>query len=139
MQRLADEAVPADRPATWTHALMDLGATICRPGEPRCDACPARRWCQFASLERAVAAGTRLTAPSRRVEPAPFRATNRWLRGRILDRLRSAADGEWVALDGPIGEHPHERVRAAARALAADGVIELEQRDEPWQARLPLA
>lgn len=91
-------------------------------------------------MERASAAGTRVpTAPNRRVRSAPFRATNRWLRGRILDRLRAAADGDWVALDGPIGDHTHERVRAAARALAADGVIELEQRDESWQARLPLA
>jgi A/G-specific adenine glycosylase len=140
IQRLADEAVPADRPAAWAHALMDLGATVCRPREPRCDACPARPWCPFASAERAVAAGTGVpTAPDRRLRPAPFRTTNRWLRGRILDRLRAAADGEWISLDGPIGDHPHERVHAAARALAADGVIELEHRDKAWQARLPLA
>jgi A/G-specific DNA glycosylase len=31
LQVVADGAVPPDRPADWTHALMDFGATVCRP------------------------------------------------------------------------------------------------------------
>ena len=42
VQALADAAVPAADPATWTHALMDLGATVCRSWVPRCDECPVR-------------------------------------------------------------------------------------------------
>ncbi len=76
-------------------------------------------------------------------EPAaPFASTNRWLRGRILDRLRAAPDGEWIALDAAIGTHDPARVRAAADAMAADGVLELRgdpDHDGRLHARLPLA
>jgi hypothetical protein len=72
---------------------------------------------------------------------ARFADTDRWLRGRILDRLRLAPDGAWVALDAPIGTHSRERVRVVSQAMARDGVIELDRtaggRDP--RARLPLA
>ena len=32
--------------ANVNQALMDLGATICTPKAPRCDACPLTRWCR---------------------------------------------------------------------------------------------
>ena len=38
---LARAAVPPGRSADWHQALMDLGATICRP-RPLCDRCPVR-------------------------------------------------------------------------------------------------
>jgi A/G-specific adenine glycosylase len=135
VQQVADRSVPADRPGEWTHAVMDIGATLCRPRAPRCESCPARPWCRFAAVGRA----TRRPA---RVPAAPFTSTNRWLRGRILDRLREAPNGEWVALDAAIGTHDESRVRAAAIAMAADGVVELGPPDEagaPTRARLPLA
>ena len=77
-----------------------------------------------------------------REKAAPFTSTNRWLRGRILDRLRSVPNGEWVALDADIGTHDRARVRAAAVAMAADGVLELGPVDgsrATLTARLPLA
>lgn len=37
--------VPADRPAEFAEALMDLGATICTPKSPNCLLCPVRAWC----------------------------------------------------------------------------------------------
>ena len=141
LQRVADEAVPADRPAEWTHALMDVGATLCRPRAPRCAACPARPWCQLASRATPENAGPR-TRPRRPTPTPTFTSTNRWLRGRILDRLRAAPDGEWVTLDAAIGTHDPGRVRAAADAMAADGVLELRSAgdsDAPLRARLPLS
>ena len=45
LRRLAGELVTADRPGDWAQALMDLGATICRPGAPLCDVCPIARFC----------------------------------------------------------------------------------------------
>ena len=143
LQRVADDAVPPDRPGEWTHALMDVGATLCRPRAPRCQECPARPWCQLASRATPEKAAPR-TRPRR---PSPtFTSTNRWLRGRILDRLRAAPDGEWVPLDAAIGTHDHAKVRAAADAMAADGVLELRPAADPGagppptlRARLPLA
>jgi len=42
--------MPTDRPGDFAQAMMDHGATICRPRKPRCDACPLAPDCSaFAS------------------------------------------------------------------------------------------
>jgi A/G-specific adenine glycosylase len=149
LQRLADAAVPSDRPGAWTHALMDLGATLCRPREPYCDACPARALCRYAQAPAVVArtaedgvgkARRAGTGPAMAREiPAPFRSTSRWLRGRILDRLRELADDEWLILGDAIGGHGLGAVTAAGHALARDGLLELDAAALPvLRARLPL-
>ncbi len=48
---LAEQAFAIDGPARadpsrYNQALMELGATLCRVGAPRCDACPVARWCE---------------------------------------------------------------------------------------------
>jgi len=45
LRQLAGSLVAADRPGDWPQALMDLGATVCRPGKPQCEACPLTTWC----------------------------------------------------------------------------------------------
>ena len=142
LQRLADEAVSRDRPGEWTHAVMDIGATLCRRRAPRCETCPARPWCRFASRDAAEPTAEPVRRRGTRTPAAPFTTTNRWLRGRILDRLRAAPDGVWVALDASMGTHGPDRVHAAARAMAVDGVVELRPKQgagATLRARLPLA
>ena len=41
----AARLVTNDRPGDWAQALMDLGATICRPRQPLCDRCPVAEAC----------------------------------------------------------------------------------------------
>lgn len=41
----AARLVPDDRPGRFNEALMELGATVCTPRDPRCDACPLARFC----------------------------------------------------------------------------------------------
>lgn len=136
IQRAADAGARAIDPATWTHAVMDLGATICRPRDPGCDSCPVRAKCGYA-LGGARGSPATATAKTRSTR---FPATNRWLRGRILDRLREAPDDRWVTLDGPIGIHPLERVQAATEALASEGMVEIGPRSAgAIHARLALA
>jgi A/G-specific adenine glycosylase len=137
MQTLADAAVPPDRAGDWTHAVMDVGATLCRPRTPRCGACPAATACRYAGES---GAGEATAAPRLRAtgDGAPFTATNRWLRGRILDRLREVPDAAWTTVAGPIGSHDDRAVRSALRALAHDGVIELDVAVDRHRARLPL-
>jgi A/G-specific adenine glycosylase len=125
MQKIADRAVPPQRAADWTHALMDVGALLCRPREPRCSDCPASPWCRFAAGERpGVESVDEHVRPHQRQPPFP--STTRWLRGRILDRLRSAPGDRWVTIDAPIGAHDEARIRNAAAAMAADGLIEFD-------------
>jgi A/G-specific adenine glycosylase len=45
LKRRAGELVRADRPGDWAQALMDLGATVCRPKAPLCDRCPISAHC----------------------------------------------------------------------------------------------
>ncbi|MFN3930309.1 MAG: A/G-specific adenine glycosylase [Brevundimonas sp.] len=45
LRRLAATLVADDRPGDWAQALMDLGATVCRPGRPQCERCPLTAWC----------------------------------------------------------------------------------------------
>jgi A/G-specific adenine glycosylase len=33
------------RPGDFNQAMMELGATVCLPAEPRCEQCPVRNWC----------------------------------------------------------------------------------------------
>ncbi len=68
-------------PGSWNQALMELGATVCLPRDPRCGECPLARQCQ------ARRAGTQHELPSKRVKPAPVRLTRTLLvirRGRRI-------------------------------------------------------
>jgi A/G-specific adenine glycosylase len=40
IERLVLALMPADRPGDFVQAMMDLGATLCRPRKPRCGECP---------------------------------------------------------------------------------------------------
>jgi len=131
MQALADASVPRERAGAWTHALMDVGQRVCKPARPNCADCPAIAWCRYAAGERpgAVAA-----ARTRRSEPA-FESTNRWLRGRIVDRAREASG--WIPFGEPIGDHGEGAVRTAVLALARDGLLEVRETPTTLEARLP--
>jgi A/G-specific adenine glycosylase len=52
MRTLVHAMTPAHRPGDFAQAMMDLGATICTPRNPRCGTCPLRQDCAaFASGE----------------------------------------------------------------------------------------
>lgn len=61
--------VDPQRPGDFNEALMELGATICRPRDPQCEVCPLRPWC------RSLAAGTTADRPRPRKRPAPRTVT----------------------------------------------------------------
>ncbi len=45
LKALAGALVRDERPGDWAQALMDLGATVCRPKAPLCDRCPVAEFC----------------------------------------------------------------------------------------------
>jgi A/G-specific adenine glycosylase len=45
LKRLAAALVRDQRPGDWAQALMDLGATVCKPKAPLCDRCPVAEFC----------------------------------------------------------------------------------------------
>jgi A/G-specific adenine glycosylase len=60
VERLVLAMMPEDRPGDFVQAMMDLGATVCRPKNPRCGECPLRAHCA------AYASGTPEAFPERR-------------------------------------------------------------------------
>jgi A/G-specific adenine glycosylase len=59
----AEQAVPRRSAGAFNQALMDLGAMICTPVEPRCAECPVRTCC------RAFQQGVQQTVPRPKVRP----------------------------------------------------------------------
>lgn len=66
---LADACTPREHAATYTQAIMDLGATLCTRTKPRCDDCPMSADCR-ARIESRQA---ELPAPRRRRAERPRR------------------------------------------------------------------
>ena len=60
------------RPGDFNQAMMELGATACVPREPRCAACPLRKWCvtrqsNVAALLKSKSGSKPLSKPGRTV------------------------------------------------------------------------
>jgi A/G-specific adenine glycosylase len=126
LQSSADDLVFSDDPAVWTHASMDLGATVCRARRPRCHECPVTAWC---------ASAFKVPEPGRSTRPeVPFERTNRWLRGQIVNQLRAVDDGAWASLPATVGIHGQTAVDAAIAGLERDGLLE---RRPDGRVRLP--
>jgi A/G-specific adenine glycosylase len=109
------EVLPDGRAAQFNQAMMELGATVCRPRAPRCGECPVRTRC---------AGG----AASSRRRPAPrFEDTDRWARGRVVAAL----------LNGdPLPAIAGERRERVLAGLERDGLV---TRDGDGEPRLPVA
>ena len=76
---LASTLTPVHRPGDYAQAVMDLGATICRPRNPACALCPLRLCCM------AFAEGDPATLPRKTPKPEkPTREGTLWL-GRRPD------------------------------------------------------
>lgn len=115
---LAEQLLPADadRAATWSVAVMELGALICRTGESHCHACPVRLDCKWRANGYPAAAGAKRTQK--------FAGTDRQARGRILGVLRDRH--EPIGLS-ELAEHwPQDRSQfdRAIHTLIEDGLVE---------------
>ena len=90
LHALAGALITDHRPGDWAQALMDLGATVCRPKAPACDACP------LADLCAARAGGAPETYPRRtaKVErPRRFGAAFVLTSGRQVGLIRRPPKG----------------------------------------------
>jgi A/G-specific adenine glycosylase len=80
---LAEQLLDRAHPGDFNQALMELGATVCLPGEPRCGQCPVARWC------RSRGALARAPQPPRRQARLAYRLALR--DGAVLLRCRPAS------------------------------------------------
>ena len=96
--------VPRKRPGDYAQALMDLGATVCMPKNPKCDVCPLHKHCA------AVLAGKATDYPRRAPKKAvPQRQTTAYvLQAGSKVLLRRRANKGLLA---SMAELPHEGLR----------------------------
>ncbi len=50
----AQELMEETRPGDWNQAMMELGATVCTPSEPKCLVCPLSAWCKAPGADVSV-------------------------------------------------------------------------------------
>ncbi|WP_420126548.1 A/G-specific adenine glycosylase [Longimicrobium sp.] len=119
--RMAAALVPGERPGDVNQAVMELGATVCTPRNPRCGACPVRDLCA------AFAAGTQNERPApKKAKPLPHEDTAVPVIQRggdvlLVRRPVAARLGGMWAFPQAI-RHDAESVAAAAERAAAEGL-----------------
>jgi A/G-specific adenine glycosylase len=115
-QALAQSLLPPEqdrRAASWSVALMELGALVCTAANPSCDLCPVAQACTW--LRDGFPAGQ---APRR---AKPYAGSDRECRGRLLAVLRAATGPvERTAFD-PCWPNP-QQLSTTLEALIADGL-----------------
>jgi len=148
----AAELLDPARPGDANQALMELGATLCRPRAPGCPACPLAAGCRAAAQESPEA----YPRPRERAVPRRVRQIAAWVEagdGRLLIVRRSGEarllPGLWelptVEARGPRGAERAlgasyggvwrvGRRRAKLRHSITSHAIELEVRSADWSA-----
>ena len=136
LDTVAIAAVPNGAAHDWNSAIMDLGATLCTARAPKCLVCPLRDACAAAPVDPAqLAERARRHAPRKAPQNAlPFERTTRFLRGRIVERLRDVPPGEAIELDVLVSDLaavvPADRLHeipAAVDALTRDRIVVREK------------
>ena len=120
-QLQADAWVPPGKGWEWNQTLMDLGATVCLPGVPACDACPVAATCGWRGSADRDDPAVRSAAVS--VPQARFEGSNRQLRGRIL-RVLGAGVVARSQVAAAIGSPERARVDGLVADLMAEGLVE---------------
>jgi A/G-specific adenine glycosylase len=112
LENLAELCMDSKQPGTYNQAIMDFGATVCKPVSPHCLACPLRSQCEAYRLHK--------------VEQLPHRTnkiikTTRWFIVKIIQcnqyyaiHLRPTGD-IWAGLHAfPMTEQPSKELWAAS-------------------------
>jgi A/G-specific adenine glycosylase len=124
------EFMAEERAGDVVQALMDLGATVCRPRQPRCSACPLNAGCA------AYASGRPDSFPApRRRKARPQRFGTAWWIEQdgcvwlvqrpatgLLGGMAALPGGEWT--DAPTAERPFGTVRHVFTHFSLDLAVE---------------
>lgn len=128
VQVMADDALPIGDAWIWNQCLMDLGATLCRPSNPRCGDCPVRGECAWRGADTPDPAAGSAGVSGKQ---ARFEGSDRQARGRLLNALTL----------GPVERSAvatiMERAPDVAHRLVADLVSEGLCRTDRSTIRLP--
>lgn len=134
MDALAAELAPKDADAYDYHqGLMDVGSLFCGAASTDCAACPFANQCKTRVILEAM---PMLLAEERKKKKVTkpkeaFKTSMRFLRGRIVDKLRHHTEGlteEEIYAELLAKEVPAlERVPGALEALVSEGLLQKEK------------
>ena len=97
---LAADWLPPGQADPWNQALMDFGALICTARQPKCHLCPVQQLCKantqarrqgeksFSDTLKNLQTAKKNSENETRAK-VPFKQTDRYFRGRIVDYLRA--------------------------------------------------
>jgi A/G-specific adenine glycosylase len=129
--RLSETVLDRQRPRSFNQAVMDLGATVCTPRNPRCEVCPWRGWCA------AYAAGDPLRHPVKEApRSVPFQVIGVGVvldgAGRVLidQRLEEGLLGGLWEFPGGKQEEGEAITATIERELAEELAIAVEVGEE---------
>lgn len=114
---LAEGLLPADDPtaATWSVALMELGALVCTAAAPRCGECPVSDRCAWRAAGHPAYDG-----PPRRGQA--WAGTDRQCRGRLLAIVRENEGPVHRSRLDTVWPDQEQRTRCLA-SLVEDGLV----------------
>ena len=112
---VASAELDADDAAGWNQAVMDLGATVCRP-VPTCSLCPVAAWCQDPSVYVPPARQSRFEGSLRQTRAAIMKALT-------SGPLTTSALTSGQLLSGALAGAHGARVKPALEALAREGLV----------------
>jgi A/G-specific adenine glycosylase len=109
--QLASELVSPKRPGDFNQAMMELGATVCLPQQPRCPQCPLRRHCTAYARDEVE----HFPPPRKKVKPVERRLLAVFIQdseGRCL-MVRRPQRANWLAgfWELPMWEQESDDVR----------------------------
>ncbi|WP_341926994.1 A/G-specific adenine glycosylase [Nocardioides psychrotolerans] len=116
-REVATTLLPEDVPtaATWSVAVMELGALVCTAASPRCGACPVADLCAWRAAGHPAYDG-----PPRKAQA--WAGTDRQCRGRLLAVLRDSEGAVPLSSLEAAWPEDTQRLRCLA-SLVEDGLL----------------
>ncbi len=138
LDAIASALVPHGDGFAFNSALMDLGSTLCTARAPKCLLCPLSSDCAAAPIDASTLARRAAAAAPARTpqEKLKFEETDRFVRGRVIDRLRALGAAESISLldlhaalaPALSASHRDGATFAAIVArLGRDGIVEIDE------------
>lgn len=116
----AETVFPRRQSFAWNQALMDFGSLVCLTGRPTCEICPIQKYClAYPKILKQPVTGKK----KKKKATVPFRQTDRFFRGRIIDLLREHQVVQVATIIKLYPELTNERLHTIIFQLEKDGLI----------------
>jgi A/G-specific adenine glycosylase len=114
----AEEVISKKHAYDWNQALMDFGSSICTTRKPKCEICPLQKYCKaYPEILSAV------PEKKKTAKKTPFRETDRYFRGQIMDQLREHHSITKNSVKKLFPELDDDRYKKILTQLEKDGLI----------------